>query len=208
MRPATRPRILPILVALSAASLSACTHAPNGTGTPIKENSPMSTDRNTVALQTRLGAETALSKVLELLRDSKSIQDFTAEKIAGITGLAMQAGGSGRFTASETLTPDWWYSIEMVKATVNGPQFMFGFHPAKPGSTPSATPVCGMDFTAFSDQLESMGFSKQVRHGEHGRILSYQFYRSGLAVTVGTRGENEESDENVRHQCVSTVTIN
>lgn len=202
------PRILSILAVLPATFLSACTHAPAGPDMPIKESTPMPTEERKATPQPKLNAEAALAKVLDLIRGGKSIADFTAEKVAEVTGLQMRHDGPNRFGAHEILTPEWWYSIEIDNATVNGPQFMFGFHPVEAGSAPSATPVCAMDFAAFSAQLESMGFARQTRYGEHGRVLSYQFYRTGLTVSVGTRGENDDSDENVRHQCVSIVTVN
>jgi hypothetical protein len=164
-----RPRILPILAALSAASLSACTHAPAGSDTPINESTSMPTEERKATPQPKLDAETALAKVLELIRSSKSIDDFTAEKVAATTGLQMHPDGSDRFGASETLTAEWWYSIDMDRATLSGPKFIFAFHPTEAGSSPDATPICGMDFAAFSQALESGGFHRETRYGEHGR---------------------------------------
>jgi hypothetical protein len=167
----------------------------------------MPTEERKATPQPKLDAEAALAKVLELIRGSKSIDDFTAEKVAAITGLQMHPDGPDRFGANEVLTTEWWYSIEMNRATLSGPKFMFAFYPVKPDSFPDATPICGMDFAAFSQALESSGFLRETRYGEHGRIDRYDFERDKLLVSVFPRGEASESPEKVTHHCIWMIIV-
>lgn len=207
MPTAPPPRTPPFLATLLGATLCACAHTPAGINTPIKENTTMPMEERSSTTQPKLGAEAVLGKILELIRDSRSVDDFTAEKVAAVTGLQMHHDGPNRFGAHEILTPEWWYLISMDKTTMNGPQFMFDFHPVKPGTFPDATPICSMDFDAFSHALEGMGFIREVRYGEHGRIDAYDFQRPGLWVSVAVQGEANEPVEKISHHCVQMIII-
>ena len=152
-------------------------------------------------------AETALSKVLELIRSSKGIDDFTPERISEVTGLRMNFDGPDRFGAGEQLTDEWRYSIEMDKETANGSQFMFSFDPSIIGQLPPATAICGMDFDAFATALEQMGFKKETWYAEHGRILKYTFDSDHMYVSVRTEGEDDAPPEKLAHQCIRMVIV-
>lgn len=206
MRLAAHPRILPILAALSAVSLSACTHAPASSDIPIKESTPMPTEERKATPQPKLDAEAALAKVLELIRGSKNIRDFTAERLTKVTGLPMNFDGT-RFGAGETLTPEWRYGFYVNPDAMNGPLFMFDFDPVDGNATPPATPICELDFDAFARELEGMGFEQEVRYGEHNRIVAYDFYRPGMWVSVGEEGEDNEPPEKLAHRCIRSITI-
>ena len=152
-------------------------------------------------------AKTALSKVLELIRSSKGIDDFTPERISEVTGLRMNFDGPDRFGAGERLTPEWNYSFYVNRAGLGGPQFMFSFDPSIIGQSPPATAICGMDFDAFATALEQIGFKKEIWYAEHGRILKYTFDSSHMYVSVGTEGEDDAPADKLAHQCIRTVTV-
>jgi hypothetical protein len=196
-----------LFVIALGASLCACIHAPANQGA-TKERPEMPTiESGAYPAQQKLSAENVLSKVLDIIRNSRSIEDFTPEKISEVMGVGMTTYDQTRFGAGAALTPDWWYTLEMDSATIRGPQFMFGFHPDNPRKSPPATDICRMDFERFSSELEGMGLKKQTNYGEHGRIVDYKFESPHLLVSVGTEGEDNAPPEKAAHQCVRTVTI-
>jgi hypothetical protein len=199
-----------MFIALCAATLSACANTPPGGATALtKEKSKMSTsNHDALSEKPRMNAETALSKVLDLIRSGAGIKDFTPERISEITGLQMNFDGPDRFGAGEKVTPYWNYSFYMNRASLNGAQFVFSFDPVSLGQSPPATDICRMDFDEFSSALEGMGFKKQVNYGEHGQVVNYKFDSPHMFVSVGTEGEDNEPHEKIAHQCVRTATIN
>lgn len=206
MRAAALTPTLSLLVALGA-SLCACAHISRAQDTPTEESEMATEDQGTPAIAPKLDAETALSKVLELIRSSKGINDFTPDRISEVTGLRMNFDGPDRFGAGERLTPEWNYSFYVNRAGLGGPQFMFSFDPSIIGQSPPATAICGMDFNAFAKALEQMGFKKETWYAEHGRILKYTFDSSHMYVSVGTEGEDDAPPDRLAHQCIRTVTV-
>jgi hypothetical protein len=201
------PFTLPFLATLLGASMCACAHTPAGADTPIKENTTMPMEeRSSTPPQPRHDAAAALSNVLELIRGSKSVRDFTAERLTAVTGLPMNFDGA-RFGAGETLTPEWRYGFYVNPDAMNGPLFMFYFDPVDSNATPPATLICKFDFDAFASELEGMGFEQEVRYGEHNRIVAYDFHRSGMWVSVGADGEDNEPAEKLAHRCIRSITI-
>lgn len=161
-----------------------------------------------LATSPKLDAPAALAKVLELIRTSEGIDDFTPERIAEVTGLRMNFDGQDRFGAGEQVGPDWNYSFYVNRAAMNGPQFMFSFDPSVLGQSPPATTICATGFDAFAMALEQMGFEKQVWYDEHGGVLKYTFDSESLRVGVGTQGEGGAPPDRPARECVRTVTIN
>lgn len=206
MRAAAPIPTLSLLVALGA-SLCACTHVPSTPDTTRKECEMATEDRGTPFAAPKLDAEAALSKVLELIRSSKGIDDFTPERISEVTGLRMNFDGPDRFGAGEQLTSEWNYSFYVNRTGMDGSQFMFSFDPSTIGQSPPATAICGMDFDAFATALEQMGFKKETWYAEHGRILKYTFDSSHMYVSVATEGENDAPADKLAHQCIRTVTV-
>lgn len=61
-----------------------------------------------------------------------------------------------------------------------------------PGAPASPLPTGKPDFARFTEALESMGFSRHPRYGEHGRWRFDAFERQCLHVSVyiGARSDN------------------
>lgn len=200
------PRTPPFLATLLCATLCACAHTPAGTDTPIKENTTMPMEERSSTLQPKLSAEAVLGKILELIRGSKSVREFTAERLTAVTGLPMNFDGA-RYGAGETLTPEWRYGFYVNPDAMNGPLFMFDFDPVDSNATPPATPICKPDFDAFARELEGMGFEQKVRYGEHNRIVAYDFYRDTMWVSVSVQGIADETTGRISNLCVRHITI-
>lgn len=208
MRAATPIPVLFLFAALAMAA-SARARTP-GIHDSDKEMPAMTAteNRGEPAALPKLDAQAALAKVLDLIRTSKRIGDFTPERISDITGLRMNFDGPDRFGAGEQLSSDWSYAFEMDRKTVNGAQFMFSFDPAVPGAWPSPATICGTGFDAFAAALEQMGFRKDAWYGELGGILKHTFDNDLLHVGVMTMGDGNTSPGKAARTCVRMVIVN
>lgn len=154
----------------------------------------------------RLDAEHALLRLLDLIRDSKSVEDIAPERLQKTFDLPF-AEHSGRLGFAEQLSRDWWSSYEWDPTRAYGKQFEFAFRPAQPDAYPTATDICAVDFERFAAELQAMGFARETYRGEHNRVIHERFERPGLTVTVYTRGESDASPEKIAHACVQMVHI-
>lgn len=159
------------------------------------------------AFSPRLDAEQSLLRLLDLIRDIKTIQDIDAERLQKTFGVAF-AADSGRLGFGERLTGDWWSSFEFDPANSYGPRFEFTFRPDPPGTYPPLSDVCKVDFDRFAAELTKMGFSRETYRAEHNRVIHDLFQRPGLSVTVYTRGEADNPPEKISHACVLMVLVN
>lgn len=158
------------------------------------------------ALAPQLDAERSLLRLLDLIRDSRTIDDMDADRLRTTFGVAF-AADAGRLGFGERLTGDWWSSFEFDPADTSGPRFEFGFRPDPPGTYPPLGDLCRIDFDRFAAELAEMGFLRETRRGEHGRVIHDLFQREGLTVTVYTRGEADDPPEKITHACVLRVLI-
>ena len=159
------------------------------------------------ALSPRLDAEQSLLRLLDLIRESRTIRDITAERLQQTFGVAF-ASDAGRLGFGERLTGDWWSSFEFDPANTYGPRFEFTFRPDPPGTYPPLGDICKVDFDRFAAELQTMGFKRETYRGEHNRVIHDLFQREGLTVTVHTRGEADDPPEKITHACVLMVLIN
>lgn len=154
----------------------------------------------------RLDAEHSLLRLLDLIRDSKTVDDITPARLQSAFGVAF-AEHDGRLGFAEQLSRDWWSSFELDPKRAYGTQFEFAFRPSQPEAYPAATDVCAVDFERFAAELQKLGFSRETYRAEHNRVIHDRFERPGLTVTVYTRGESDASPEKIAHACVQMVHI-
>ncbi len=201
-------RFSPLIVALG---LAGCAHpSPDRTAAPgsTQEIHVMtSTAAASQGFSPRVDAEQSLLRLLDLIRDSKTVQDITTDRLQTTFGVPFTLE-SGRSGFGERLTADWWSSIEFDPTHPRGPRVEFSFRPDQPSAYPPFTAICGIDFDRFAAELQAMGFSRETYRAEHNRIIHDLFQREGLAVTVYTRGEADSPPEKIAHACVRMVLIN
>lgn len=169
----------------------------------------------------KLTAEQVLTSLLTLVRDSRSIKDFTPEKLHEVTGMTIEHAkdGSERYGFGEQLTPDWNYGFGVDKSLLQGPRFELSFNENPPGSSHPMTDICRIDFEKFASELESMGFTREPYYDAappappgqerlpHGSLLYWAFYRPELGIQVYPRGGANEPHEKINHACVQMVLI-
>ncbi len=154
----------------------------------------------------RLDAEQSLRRLLNLVRDSRTVGDITAARLREVFGVAFTEA-SGRHGFGERVARDWWTSFEWVPDGAYGPQFEFAFRPDPPDANPAASAICALDYKAFAAELEAMGFRHETYRAEHGRIIHEQFDRPGMTVQVHARGEADAPPEKTAHACVQMVLV-
>ena len=156
-----------------------------------------------------LTAEQGLLRLLELIRSSKSTEDFTPERLNEVMGVRVEYArdGADRYGTGGRLTEQWNYGFGVEKTAARGTRFEFTFNENPPGSSPPMTDICQIDFDRFTGELEAMGFSRQRSYGSHGSVMNDFFDRPGMRVLVYPRGEANELLEKISHNCVQMVLI-
>ena len=166
-------------------------------------------DQGGPPLGSALTAEQGLLRLLELIRSSKSTQDFTPERLNEVMGVRIEYArdGTDRYGAGEQLTEQWSYGFSVEKTAVRGTRFEFSFNENPPGSSPPMTDICQIDFDRFTAELEAIGFTRQRSYGPHGSFKNDFFDRPEMRVSVYPDGEADEPIEKISHWCVKTVLI-
>lgn len=169
--------------------------------------STISAGHDAEPVRSRLSPEQALTRLLDLIRTTRSVQDFTPEKLEEAFGLQVWRDGPDKYGFGQQTTQHWAYGGDVHRRTLNGMQFGFSFSSLPPGSSQEMIEVCQLDFDQFRAALETMGFSATPDYGEHSRHLGYIFDRPGMRIKVGIRGEADNPLEKIAHDCVEIVTI-
>lgn len=152
----------------------------------------------------RLDAPQALQRVLDLIDDSHGLADLTPAHISQVMGIPMETArdGSARYGFGEALDTQWTYGVGLDATTPDASRFEFAFNPSQADAP--MTPICQMDYDAFTAKLEAMGFTRTPYRAEHGRFVKEWFDKPGLRVSVYPQGETAEA---AAHRCVRMVTI-
>ena len=175
-------------------------------------------------LRPKLTAEQALTRLLELIRTSRYVSDFTPERVSQVMGVETEfaKNGTGEYGYGEQITSDWLQNFGMEKTL---DRFMFSFDPVKPGTSPDMTDICQLDFEKFSAELETMGFSKTPHYDSppftlieedrlpHGRLMDYTFERirdgrGEMTVMVYPEGDHVWNEQTANGcLCVRMILI-
>lgn len=165
-----------------------------------------------------LTAEELLQRVLELVRTSKSISDFTLDRLEKIMGVSVERGSDG-YGHSARLTSQWLYDFSMRAVDTSTPEdgmrFAFGFDEI-PDDPPPMTDICQLDFDHFTAELEAMGYTREPYYDSpppadmgrprlaHGRLIYESFSGPHLYIEVYPRGETSAK---ANHDCVKMLRI-
>ncbi|GGA16686.1 hypothetical protein [Dyella nitratireducens] len=164
---------------------------------------------STTSIRPLLNAEQALTRLLTLIRSSKSLEDFTPQRLREAMGTAINhaADRYERYGFGESITRQWSYGFGVDRSPNYGPRFEFSFNKNAPGASPPMTDICQIDFDQFKAELESMGFTSEPYYGEHGALINLSFTRPKLYIEVYPEGEANEPVEKINHRCVKMVLI-
>jgi hypothetical protein len=198
------------IFALSLAAICVCTSdavASSHTPKSDKEKTVMTTPVKNDPAQSAITAKEALQRLLGLLRESKSIKDFTPDFIGKGMGVDITVVDQDTYGYGAKLSKNWGWGISRQNSRVTGPRIDFGFS-SDPGKNPEATEICEIDYIKFTSELEAIGFSRKENRGEHGMIVSEDFDRPDLHVQVLAQAEHPQTQDGVANRsCVKTVII-
>lgn len=156
--------------------------------------------------QSEITAEQLLTRLLELIKSSTSIGDFTFAKVQQALGMPLETYERGKWGLRAQLTADWSYSLTAFEKFTLGPRILLDFVDHSEAPTPM-TDICQVDANSFIAELSQAGFSNMVRYGEHGRLLGNDLARGDLIIEIATVGEAGEPTEKVLHRCIKSIMV-
>jgi len=173
--------------------------------TSDKETSAMTP--GTEPMQSSITAQQALQRLLDMLRQSKSIEDFTPEFIGHGMGVKVTVVDNETYGYGAKLSKDWGWGISRQNSRVTGPRIDFGFS-STPASGVPATEVCQFDYAKFTAELEAIGFARKPSYGKQGLIVQENFDRPDLHIEVVSQAEHPHTQDGVENRaCVKSVII-
>lgn len=208
------PRLHRALAASLALSLCACAHVPasspstRGTSTmTTTESTAPEPQPDTKAIQSKLTAEQVLLRLLQAIRGSDSIDDFTPDYLSknfGIDFITYERGHA----VGEQLTKDWWYGLDKDDKAPLGALFTLSFRPNINNSYPDMTEICQVDFEKFASELEVMGFSRSKNYVEHGRYVGDSFSKPKMQIEIIARSEKMKLPPGeIGHGCIESIFV-
>jgi len=153
-------------------------------------------------------AEDIGGRVLKLIGSVRSADDLAPAHVEQMTGIKVEFNPDDRneYGFGGKLTDVWSYNlVSLTEADGSKPnRLMFSFDDQTHANADMA-PVCQVDFDAYAKALAAEGFKSAPAHGEHERVLYWDFSRGGVSVQVYVQGESANA---ASHACVSKVIIN
>lgn len=168
----------------------------------------------------KLDAEQVLTRLLNVIRNSKSTREITSEHLSKEMGVDFVTYEPGHHAFGEELSPKWAYGMELYDSTtpIRSHRFSFSFN-SDPGAPPSMAGLCKPDFDQFTAELEAMGFTRnsyydsppQPPPGEpalpHGSWMYDYFDHPGMRIDVYPQWTLPSSPEQGGRNCVKMVLI-
>ena len=172
----------------------------------------------------KLTAEQALMRLLELIRGSDTVSDFTAERFEEVMQVQVtrvgHSNGFGAQVASQWgLVSDFGTAGQRTRLDLS----FWPMPPPAPGKVaPPMTAICGIDFNRFTTELEAMGFIRGSSydslppwpgpgprpHEERGAWMYDYFNRPGMGIEVYPEGERAwTQEEGSGRTCVRNVRV-
>lgn len=192
--------------AVGAAAVSACSVAPT-TLSPTQESFSMPTSSHADYQSQNPTAEFLLLRLIDLIKQSRSIQDLTPDRVSAVMQQPVTFFTPDRFGYRGPLTADWRFTLDVRTVNSVTERLDLDFIDRTPSRSAPATEICQIDFDRFASEMAKAGFSRTTINGEHGIVVYDRFDRPNLSIKVSTRGEAPEPLENAQHSCVQLVTV-
>ena len=155
----------------------------------------------------QMNAEEVSKRMLDLIGKIKTAEDISAKNLEIATGLKVyvNADNPGKYATGAKITDTWFFNIKVISGSKDGKasRLIFSFDD-QTHSGADMTSICKVDFDAYKKRLTEFGFQSEPYYGEHNRLIYWNFSRGKVELQISIRGE---SDENVKHNCVSMIVI-
>lgn len=165
-------------------------------------------DQNASSNVTHMTAEDISKRMLDLIGKIKTAEDFSAKNLEITTGLKVYFDqvNPKEYGTGAKITDTWFFNITVISGIKEGERsrLLFSFDD-QTHSHADMTPICKVDFEAYTKRLDELGFQRKPVYGEHGRLSTWRFSRDEIVIQVDIRGESKEKPD---HDCVSMITIN
>lgn len=173
---------------------------------------PGASGRDALPLDPKLAPGQGLPRLLELIRTSRQLADFTSERVSQAMGVDMQPSSrnAGDYSFYEPVTSEWLQGLDFSR---QHQRLRFSFDPVQPGTSPDLASVCQFDFDQFASALEAGGFKRSQNLGEHGRLLGYTFERMRdgkpeMRLEITPEGAQAGSDGTATSRsCIRTIYV-
>lgn len=193
-------------IAIGTATLSACSAAPS-TLPDTQEPVSISTRSHASSQAENPSAEFLLLRLADLIKQSRSAQDLTPDRVAAVMQRPVRFFAPDHFGYGGTLTPEWGYAFEVRGINAPNPRLDLDFIDTSPERSAAATDICRVDFDQFVSALVQDGFTRTTIFGEHGIVVYDRFDRPDLSIKVSSIGEASLPPEKPRRSCVQLVTV-
>ncbi len=168
----------------------------------------------------RLNAEQVLTRLLGVIRDSKSTREITSEHLGREMGVEFLTEEPGYHVFGEELAPGWGYGVELYDSVtpVRSHRLLFSFN-GDPGADPGVAGLCKPDFGQFTAELEQMGFVRNSHYDSppqpppgaprlpRGSWMYDHFDRPGMHIEVHPQWTIPSSPGEAGRECVRMILI-
>jgi len=149
-----------------------------------------------------------LTRLLNLIRTTKSISVLTIEQLSTAMKQPARSFGPGKSGFSGNLTPRWGFALLLRNAGETRARLDFEFLDSSPRRDTSATGICSTDVDYVVSELEAVGFKRETVYGEHGSVLHDRFYRPGLSIEMDSiREPYSASSDTAPRSCVLALRM-
>lgn len=151
-------------------------------------------------------------RVLGLILDARSREDFAADRLQARIGLPVEVAEPGRDYGSQgALAGGWDYALRTMPPLPGEPvdRLLFQLQPQPAPARPAfsevdMTPVC-IPFATWRDRLAGAGFAERRLRERHGMRDYWVFTRGDIGATVYV-GEAHGGDAQAT-ACVSMIVL-
>ncbi|OSI17941.1 hypothetical protein BWD09_04090 [Neisseria dentiae] len=205
----------PQLTTITATLLLAACSAPPETGRADsqpanKETVKMSENKTPPTTQREI-----LERMLEMMKTSESIKDFTRERLEQVFGIKMRPHESDAdsYVFSKQLTDNWWWEIEKYEDQVeklDGFRFSFieAFHNNhKDNEKPDFTEICDMDFDEFVQKVEKLGFTQKPVIVQDGMQMGVYLNKEDLQIEAAPWYYYPKNNPTEKRACIRKISI-
>lgn len=192
--------------AIGTVAVFACSVSPTALSS-TRESFSVPPSSNAAYPSQNLTAELLLLRLVDLIKQSRSIQDFTPERVSAVMQQPVTYFTPDRFGYRGSLTRDWRFTLDVRTTDSVTERLDLDFIDRTPNRSASATDICQIDFDRFASEMANAGFSRTTINGEHGIVVYDRFDRPDLSIKVSSIGAAPPPPDGALHICVQLVTI-